>query len=78
MPREPQVLGVIGNHQEIERPAQSSRNAGAGRHSRPQRESIRLLGAERATDHARIRRVTGMQVRITIKNLVRKVLAGVR
>jgi hypothetical protein len=69
---------VIRDNQEIQRPVQPRRHAGAGHDRLAPREPIGILGPQRTADHAGIRRITGVQVRISEEHLVRIVLFRVR
>jgi hypothetical protein len=62
---EPQVLGVVGNDQEVEGPLELCAHPVAGDDHLAAGEAVGRLGPEAATDHARIRGVRGVGVGIT-------------
>ncbi len=49
---QPEVLGVIGNHQKIQRPDQACRLPGAADHFLSASKAIGILRADRRSGHA--------------------------
>ncbi len=72
-----QVLGMVGDHQEVQRALQPGRQAGARGHLFAAREAIRLFRAQAVADHAGVGGVRGVQVRVAEVHPVRKVLGRV-
>ncbi len=65
---------MVRDHQEVERPRQPRRDAGARRDRLAAREPVGLVGAQGIADHAGIGRIGRMQVRVAEKHPVREVL----
>ncbi len=63
-----QPLGMIGDHQEIERAAQPDRLAGGGNHLLAASEAVGRLRAERVAEGRGIQRIGGVQMGITPEN----------
>jgi hypothetical protein len=66
--RESQILRMVGNHEKIQRALQTGANASAGGDHIPAREAVGLLRGKPVADHARIRGIRGVQVRIAPEN----------
>ena len=73
-----QPLGMIGDHQEIERAAQPDRLAGGGNHLLAASEAVGRLRAERVAEGGGIQRIGGMQMGVTPENARRIISAGIR
>ena len=75
--RKPEVLGVVGDDEEIERPAEPRRKAGVRRHRLAAREAVGFVGAQPGAEHPGVRRERRVQVRVAEINPVRKGLGRV-
>ena len=75
---QPQVLGVIGNDQEIEWANEPRPYAGAGHDNLPPRESVRVIRPQDVAEHASIGGVGGVHVGIAPEHPLRKSTSEMR
>jgi hypothetical protein len=75
--REPDHLGMVGNHEEVQWSDQLYRLAGVGDHHLASRHPIAVVGIERGPDQARIEGEVGVEMRVAEKDLVGIGPAGV-